>query len=249
MFQGLSDRHTALEEQLFSKGKEYFEGSPLPTEVKLSNFPKYVRRQDLSRFLAKCSLFEKQVEVPGVVVECGSFVGGGLFTFAQCSAISEPYNHTRKIYSFDTFEGFPAVGGEDGNPVAEAKQGDLATHPDVLREIRQGIALFDANRPLSHIAKIELVVGDAMETIPSFIESHRHVVVSLLYLDFDLYAPTRVALENFVPRMPKGAVLAFDELNCPNYPGETLALLDTLGVRGLALRKTTFDPWISYAVL
>ena len=35
----------------------------------------------------------------------------------------------------------------------------------------------------------------------------------MLYLDFDLYAPTKAALETFLPRMPKGAILAFDELN------------------------------------
>jgi hypothetical protein len=36
--------------------------------------------------------------------------------------------------------------------------------------------------------------------------------VSLLYLDFDIYEPTAVALEHFLPRMPKGSIVAFDEL-------------------------------------
>ena len=50
--------------------------------------------------------------------------------------------------------------------------------------------------------------------------------MSLLYLDFDLYEPTKCAF----PRMPKGAVVAFDELNHAAWPGETMALLDTLGI-------------------
>jgi hypothetical protein len=70
-----------------------------------------------------------------------------------------------------------------------------------------------------------------------------------LYLDFDLYEPTRLALEQFVPRMPKGAVIAFDQLNQRHWPGETRALLDTLGVRSLRLQRFPFQPQISYAVL
>jgi hypothetical protein len=72
-------------------------------------------------------------------------------------------------------------------------------------------------------------------------------VVSLLFLDFDLYEPTRVALENFVPRMPKGAILAFDELDNPLWPGETKAVIDTLGMGKLKLERVEFDPYIAFA--
>ncbi len=109
--------------------------------------------------------------------------------------------------------------------------------------------LFDLYRPLGHIPKVELVAGDAMETIPRYLEQNRHLVVSLLYLDFDLYEPTRCALEQLVPRMPKGAVLAFDELNHRAWPGETLALVDTLGIRGVRLERFTFQPQIAFACL
>ena len=34
-----------------------------------------------------------------------------------------------------------------------------------------------------------------------------------------------IALKNFISRMPKGAIIAFDELNNKNWPGETVALL------------------------
>jgi hypothetical protein len=49
--------------------------------------------------------------------------------------------------------------------------------------------------------------------------------------------------------MPRGAVLAFDELDNPMWPGETLALLSTLGIRSLRLQRLEWDPYISYAVL
>ena len=75
------------------------------------------------------------------------------------------------------------------------------------------------------------------------------MVVSLLFLDFDLYEPTKIALENFLPRMSKGSVIAFDELDNPIWPGETSALLDTIGISKLRIERLDFDPYIGFAVI
>jgi len=56
-------------------------------------------------------------------------------------------------------------------------------------------------------------------------------------------------LKHLVPRMPKGAVIAFDELDNPMWPGETLALLESFGINRLALRRLEWDPYIGFAVL
>ena len=109
---------------------------------------------------------------------------------------------------------------------------------------------FDDNRFLHQFPKVELVAGDACRTIPAYVETHRHLSVSLLFLDFDLYEPTKAALDHLLPRMPKGAVLAFDEINNANWPGETEALIRHLGtLNGMPIRKFDFDPNIAYAVL
>ena len=109
--------------------------------------------------------------------------------------------------------------------------------------------VYDKNRYLGHINKIELIKGDATKTIPDFIEDNKHLVLSLLFLDFDLYEPTKVAIENFLPRMPKGAIVAFDELDNPIWPGETSALLETVGINSLRIKRIEFDPYIGYAVI
>jgi len=93
------------------------------------------------------------------------------------------------------------------------------------------------------------VRGDAVETIPRFVEEHPHLVVSLLFLDFDLHAPTKVALEHFLPRIPKGGVIAFDELDNPAWPGETVAMLEAVGANRLRIQRHDFDPYIGFAVL
>jgi hypothetical protein len=216
---------------------------------KLRAFPRFVPVAELGRFLAKSRIFDRILRVPGSIVECGVFGGGGLMTWAALSAILEPLNHVRRVIGFDTFEGFARAGAKDAPPSANphAVTGGLAA--DTAGEIAQAAAIFDLYRPLGHIPKVELVRGDALTTIPDYLERNAHLVVSLLYLDFDLYEPTKCALERFVPRMPKGAVIAFVELNHRAWPGETMALFDTLGIRSLKLERFPFQPQISFACL
>jgi hypothetical protein len=65
----------------------------------------------------------------------------------------------------------------------------------------------------------------------------------------DLYEPTKAALQHFLPRMPKGSVIAFDELDNPIWPGETAALLDSLPINQINIQRLEWDPYIGYAVL
>ena len=214
-------------------------------EVRLENFPKYVRRQHLKRFLAMYEIFKRVLHVKGSVVECGVFRGFGLASWAKLSTILEPENLTRRIYGFDTFAGFPAVDARDASTFASARVGDLSAPS--YDELQALLEQYDRDRFLGHIPKVELVKGDIARTAPAFVESHPHLVVSLLFIDCDLFEPTRAALQAFVPRMPKGAILAFDELDNPIWPGETLAVLETLGLGRLRLQRLEWDPYIAFA--
>lgn len=176
--------------------------------------------------------------------------GGGVTAWLHFSTTLEPYNHTRRIIGFDTFSGFLGVHEKDSQAGQSEHmyEGALQTHSQIQAEIEHLIALHDKNRPLGHIPKVELVAGDACETIPSYVQARPHLLVSLLYLDFDIYAPTKIALEHFYPRVPKGGIVAFDELNCAEFPGETTALLEKLDLAEVNLRRFPFDPYISYFV-
>jgi hypothetical protein len=228
--------------------REWFGRNPGSWESKMENFPKYVRRQNLTRFLVLYEIFKKVLDVKGSIVECGVNQGFGTMSWAKFSAILEPVNLTRRIYGFDSFEGFPSVSDKDKSVASEhVSAGDLAA--DALEELTGLAEIYDSTRFLGHVPKVKLVRGDAVETIPQFIEEHPHLVVSLLFLDFDLYEPTRVALEHFVPRMPKGAVIAFDELDNPLWPGETRAMLEFAENHRLRIERLPFDPYVGFAVI
>jgi len=229
----------------YKKLDDYFTNTRGNFVEKLKNFAKYVPRQDLTRFLVRNELFQKVLHMSGSIVECGVLHGAGVMTFAQLSAIFEHLNSQRKIIGFDTFEGFPEPSKFD-NP-EYAKKGTYKA--DSYEDLKTAIKLYDMNRFLNHEPKVELVKGDILKTVPQYLKDNPHTIVSLLYIDVDLYEPTKVILENFIPHMPKGAILAFDDLNDKNWPGETTALLNTLGIRKLKFQRFTYDTRVAYTVL
>jgi hypothetical protein len=231
----------------------YFNESLGSATEKLENFPKYVPRQNLARFMARYEIFKLVQNIQGSILECGVLFGGGLLSFAKLSAILEPYNFQRRIVGFDTFSGFPEIDAADVRGLPDRKSAHLKQHgfaaEQAYEDILRAIQVFDMSRMLNHFPKVTIVKGDFNETAPKYIEDHPHLVVSLLYLDFDIYAPTKRAIELFLPRMPKGAVVVFDELNEEAFPGETLAALELLPLNQWRVRRFDFEPRISFAIV
>jgi len=217
----------------------------------LDNFAKYASRQSITRFLARDLIFREVLHTHGSVIECGVYAGQGVMSWAHLSSIYEPVGGvTREIFGFDTFSGFPSVSAVDQSNSAtlEHTEGYLAL-PDAYVDLLECIRLYDKNRFLSQFPKVHIIKGDFMETSLSFFNDYPHVIPALLYLDFDIYEPTKKALEIFYPRMPKGSVIAFDEANNATWPGETVAIYEMLDVKRLNFRKVGYDIKISYAVI
>ena len=132
-------------------------------------------RQALSKFLVRYEIFQKILHVNGSIIECGVLHGAGLFTFAKLSTIFEPVNHTRKIIGFDTFKGFPSINEADSltGTSSHLQPGSLAGNSK--SDIERAVSLYDTNRMLSHVNKIELVDGDLNVTAPLYLEKNPHL--------------------------------------------------------------------------
>jgi hypothetical protein len=91
-------------------------------------------------------------------------------------------------------------------------------------------------------------VGDACDTFPAWLEDNPASIIALAILDFDIYKPTKAVLTRLSERLTKGSILVFDELSCPHFPGETLALMETLGINSLRLKRNPHQPYCSFAV-
>lgn len=156
-----------------------------------------------TKILARYELFKLAVEVPGDIVECGVFKGTGLLYWAKLLEIFVP-NSDRRVIGFDTFSGFI------GTTSNETKRtDDLLAQSNYEAPTTEQIMKIANKCSLAH--RIELIEGDACETIPKYVECNRGFRVAMLNLDFDIYAPTQVALRSLFPLVVPNGVVIFDE--------------------------------------
>jgi hypothetical protein len=190
-------------------------------------------------------LYKKILNIHGVVMEFGVRWGQNLSLFSSMRGMYEPYNYNRKIIGFDTFDGFPEVDQKDGNQV---KVGDYKVTPNYEEYLEKILTYHESESPIAHKKKFELIKGDAVQTINGYLAKYPETIVSLAYFDFDIYQPTRECLKAIKPHLTKGSILAFDELNCDAFPGETLAFNEILGINNYSIRRDPLVPLCSYIV-
>jgi hypothetical protein len=222
--------------------------APIPAGQLIGNLGLFLDGKSLSRILAMDFLYKKILEVEGAVVEFGTRWGQNLALFQTLRGIYEPFNRHRRVVGFDTFDGFPSVREEDGTSEMMF-EGNLKVGDGYRSFLETVLDSHEQLSPLSHIQKNFLIEGDASQTFPEFIESNPHTVLALVYFDFDLYEPTKVCLEAISDRLTRGSVVAFDEVNDPDSPGETLALMEQVGLRNIGLKRVRHASRISYFVV
>jgi len=227
---------------------ELFRESPLPDEELLTNLGLYLRSTVVAKLLYLNELYERIVPIPGVVMEFGCWWGANLAVLSSLRAVHEPYNHTRRVVGFDTFAGYQSVSYRDG-PSDLVEEGSYSTTEDYLPHLEAVMDYHEAENVMSQVKKYELVPGDVTQTVPDYFRRHPECVVALAYLDMQLYKPTRAALEGILPRLVRGSVVAIDEMNCPEYPGETQAVAEVIGLRGHRVFRSKFLPDRSFFVI
>lgn len=241
-------RNTEQQMGFYEALEQFLEQSGASQLDRMSTFPVYTPRQIITAFLEKYEVFKLAKDVPGCIVECGVAGGLGLMTFAHLCSIFEPYHYTRRVIGFDTFEGFAGISDKDMTSRSEhMAPGGLRF--DSFDELTRAVEIHDMNRALGHLPKVELVKGDLSQTLPRYIEDNPSLVVAMLYMDVDLYRPTLDALTLLRPRIPKGGIIVFDEINHSDYPGETLAAMEALGLPNLPLKRLPISSNMSYCVV
>ncbi len=129
-------------------------------------------------------------EVPGAIVDLGCN-GGRTSAFFQI--LIDHFDPTRELHLYDSFEGLPAPGAQDGH----FEKGELkATVDDVLSEFTRR----SLRAPCVHKGWFE-------ETFPASFPER----VAFAYLDSDFYDSIMISLEYVYPRLsPKGIVIVDD---------------------------------------
>lgn len=234
------------ETKVRSEYLDLYKEAPISQNEIIQNMGLFINRMNLSRILFMSELYQKILDVHGIVVEFGVRWGQNMALYQNFRGIYEPYNYNRKIVGFDTFEGFPSVDQKDGEKVAV---GDYKVSENYEQYLEKVLHYHESESPISHKRKFELVKGDATKTFEQYLIDHPETIVSLAYFDFDIYKPTKICLELLLKRVTKGSIIAFDELNCPEFPGETIAVMETIGLSKYAIKRSHLNPLISYLVI
>jgi len=189
--------------------------------------------------------------IPGNIIEFGCRYGQNLAALISYRSLLEPFNITRKVIGFDTFSGFPSIHEMDKQDFnkelqVNAYSTNCATYDKLLEEV-----LIDLSSLLNYSKEksFDLVKGDALETVPKYFTDHR-MPVSLAIFDFDLYEPTKIALETVWPFLSKGSILVFDQYGYDKWPGETRAVREFLRDKGeYTIKKLPFSQTSHYMVV
>jgi hypothetical protein len=229
---------------------EIFEELAVDTSTLLySQLSLFQSRQDLGRVLMLSDLYRQHIlPAAGVIMEFGTFLGRNAALFTNLRATFEPYNFTRQVVIFDTFNGLAGVTSKDGSAAVavDGAYSVAAAQADYSETLARILEMQEASAPLAHIRKFKIVVGDARESVQRYLAENSQTIIACAYFDLDVYEPTRVVFEAIKPHLHKQSLLVFDELNCKEFPGETQALKDSAGLLSLKLQRSPLHPWISY---
>ena len=209
---------------------ELFNNSPISKEEQLINLGLYMRSSYLASLLFLDEMYRKILNVPGVVMEMGVWWGANLTTLQSLRGVYEPYNYTRKVIGFDTFEGYPDTMSDQDKNSKYLFKGNYTVTEGYLSHLNKIMEYHENENVMNHKKKYELVKGDIVTTLPQYLKNNPQTIISMAYFDLGLYEPTKKSLEAILPYLTKGSLLIFDELNFEDMPGETVAVKEVLGL-------------------
>ena len=194
----------------------------IPLSELLINFPAFVRRRDLTRILSDYDLFKMVINLPGSIVELGSYLGAGLFTWAKLLETFAPGDRSRKVYGFESGKGYEKISSEDGMPQLWIKSvvGEKKISDEYLRRM---VNLTNDDNLIPGAERCILKTGDILKTVPDFALNNQGTRISLLFLDVNLFEPTMIGLMHLYPLVVVGGVIVLNGYGAPPWQGEALA--------------------------
>ncbi|MBT3172098.1 MAG: hypothetical protein HN527_06750 [Rhodospirillaceae bacterium] len=154
------------------------------------------------KLMARADLVRGVADVPGDIVDAGTFKGVSTIQMAHFLKIYQPHGKA-KVVSFDTFEAkFPRVREDEAK---SAERHSKLFEESAYEQISEAIERLDL------AARVEMVKGDITQTLPAYLDERPGFRISLLHCDLDVYAATKNLLEAAWPRVVVGGMVVFDQ--------------------------------------
>lgn len=223
--------------------KEMFDANPLPESDLLFNLGLFTRSSLLVKFITLHEIYERFVNIPGMIVEFGTWWGQNLVLLENLRAIHEPFNKQRHIIGFDTFEGYNNHCSEKDKPSEVWQEQSYSTGRSYKSYLNELLVTHEKSNVLGHNhGKHSLIEGDVTETAPAYFADHPESLVAFAYFDIGLYEPTKVAMQAIKPHLMPGSIILLDELTWAVSPGEALAFKEVFSGMKFTIEKCKYYP-------
>lgn len=199
-------------------------------------------RRDLTTFVARLDLFRLTLDLPGAIADFGVYRCSSLLTWAKLCDMFCPYDRSRQVIGFDSFEGLGELAVDDGgiNSQAGKLRGGWKSGLAFAEHV---IAASNLDGPNFGAKRVSLVRGRVEDSLPAFLEVNAGLRFCLVHLDMDLYEPTKFVLDSIYDLVVPGGVIVFDEFALPPWEGETKAVESFLSSRSGKSYVIRKHPW------
>ena len=174
-------------------------------------------------YVGNLQLALKVRDVPGEIVECGTWRGG------MIAGMADTLGPDRKYVLFDSFEGLPLAKEIDG-AAAHAWQANL-TGPMYHNNCRAAQEEAEQAMSMSVAKNYSIVKGWFSDTLPNAEVGP----IALLRLDADWYDSTKEILHNLANRVVRGGLLLIDDYYA--YEGCAVAVNEFAAARKWMIRQ------------
>lgn len=211
-------------DELFLSLKNY----DAPPPEKERSLALFLRGSQLARILAVHEIYNKILGIPGCIMDFGTWRGSTAVLCENYRAIYEPLNFQRRIFAFDTFEGY--AGFKKGEAkTKEMSNGEYALDKNYEKTLDVILKLHEKNNAMGHICgKHSVLKGDVRETFPKILNENKGLSIALAFFDISSYEPTKIVLENLLKRLLNGGVIAMWHFARPEIDADGKVFFDLI---------------------
>jgi hypothetical protein len=197
------------------------DGYQATKEEKERSLGLFLRGSLLARIFAIADIYRQIVDIPGAILDIGTWRGQTAVLCENLRAIYEPLHFNRRIVCFDTFEGYKGFSSKDKATNLHQDGTYALSGTDYAEFLRQLLSLHEQANAMGHNhGKHKVIAGDCRETIPKFFAESPNEYVALAFFDVNSYEPTLSAFEEVWPRLVPGGIAAFWQLTRNTIPAE-----------------------------
>lgn len=170
----------------------------------VKNFGAFVGNQSLFKYFKIFELIISISKLKGDIIELGVWRGNNLIFMKK---VADYFNLKKKIFGYDWFEGLKEFGKNDNKINKKKYKGNKNFINNLIKKQK--------------LEKIYLIDDDVKNFESHFNKKQKFCLV---YLDLDLYEPTRKVLEIIDKYLVKNGLIVFDQAQKKEWVGEKKAL-------------------------